>query len=349
MESDTIIQEALIDKFEILSVIGRGGMATVYKAIQNSLNRLVALKVIHQNLVHDEEFVGRFLREAEVCGQFNHPNILTVFDCGSTGSVHYMSMEYLDGVTIRDMIRSNGPLNEEELVNYIVPIAQALGFIHIKGIVHRDVKSSNIMVTNEGRPVLMDFGIVYSRSRESLSHYGTVLGTPEYMSPEQAEGKIKVDGRSDIYSLGVIIFECLTGRLPFKSDNHLATLHQILHEEPPSVRSVNPKVPDWLSNIVDACLVKDRSLRISDGMSLANSLLNRRVIKDLSNSYVSGSEEQVTRKVQKRIVSYFNLNKKKKIQKLPVSYQDEKRPLLVTIFISLFIILTILCIMAITP
>jgi serine/threonine protein kinase len=349
MDSDTGIRQALGDKYEILSVIGRGGMATVYKAIQNSLNRPVALKVIHSNLVHDKEFIDRFLREAQVCGQLNHPSIVTVYDFGSAGSVHYMSMEYLEGVTLRERVKSSGTLDESETIRYITPIAQALAYIHQKGFVHRDVKSSNIFITREGRPVLMDFGIVYSKGIESLSQYGSLLGTPEYMSPEQAEGKLKVDGRSDLYSLGVIMFECLTGRLPFKSDNHLATLHQILHQNPPEIKSINPLVPKWLSNTVAGCLVKDRSLRISDGSILADDLRNKIFSGSLRNSNIINTEEQVTRLVETRSISSENLWRRKKIENQSYNSIKNNRRLLVAVFITLFVILAMLFIQVIRP
>jgi serine/threonine protein kinase len=346
MDSDTGIRQALGDKFEILSVIGRGGMATVYKAIQNSLNRLVALKVIHPNLVHDREFVDRFLREAQVCGQLNHPNIVTVYDFGSVGTIHYMSMEYLDGVTLRDKIKSNGILDVKETISYIAPVAQALGYIHQRDIVHRDVKSSNIFVTNEGRSVLMDFGIVFSKGKESLSQYGVVLGTPEYMSPEQADGKTKVDGRSDIYSLGVIMFECLTDSLPFKSDNHLATLYQILHEDPPAVNSLNPRIPLWLTKIVTGCMTKDRSLRISNGIMLADALNNKRFTDNLTKQYTEFAKEQTTRKVE---TTRIKPSTRIKIPIHVAKNMELQRPFLVAIFFTLLVILITLGILVLRP
>lgn len=349
MDLDSDIRKALGDKYEILSVIGKGGMATVYKAIQNSLNRPVALKIIHSNLVHDKEFIDRFLREAQVCGQLNHPNIVTVYDFGSVGSVHYMSMEFLEGVTLRDKVKSSGTLNESETIRYINPIAQALGYIHQIGFVHRDVKSSNIFITKEGRPVLMDFGIVYSKRIESLSQYGSVIGTPEYMSPEQASGKLKVDGRSDIYSLGVIMFECLTGRLPFKSDNHLTTLHQILHDYPPEIKLINPLVPKWLSNIVAACLVKDRTLRISDAKILANDLISKKFSGNLRIPNITDTEEQVTRRVETRNIRTENTWQRTKIENKSYNSGKDNRRLLVAIFMTLFVILVILIIQVIRP
>ncbi|MBP7508693.1 MAG: serine/threonine protein kinase [Prolixibacteraceae bacterium] len=313
-------------------------MATVYKAVQNSLNRVVALKVIHQNLIHDEEFVGRFLREAQICGQLKHQNIVTVYDFGSLGSVHYMSMEYLEGETLREKIKTYGTLGVEETIEYITPIARALGYIHQKGVVHRDVKCSNIFITTDGRPVLMDFGIVYSRGVESLSQYGAVLGTPEYMSPEQADGKIKADGRSDIYSVGVILFECLTGRLPFKSDNHLSTLHQILHEDPPKIKEYNTRVPGWLAEIIDGCLVKDLSNRIPDGYMLADALRRKYAPDYHNNGFSKDPGDLVTNRIQnknKDSISKLNVKKRKREPETV----DKNRPLYITIFIALLIIL----------
>lgn len=278
MEPETIIRQTLGDKYEILSVIGKGGMATVYKAIQRSLNRPVALKVIHQNLVHDEEFVKRFIREAQVCASLRHPNIITIYDVGSVDTVHYMAMDYLDGLNLREIIQQRGFLGWEETLKYIQPIAEALDYIHKQKVIHRDVKSANIFITNQGQPVLMDFGIVYSAAHEALSQAGTMLGTPEYMSPEQAEGKVKIDGRSDIYSLGVVMFECLTGRLPFHSDNYLSTLVQVIHDKAPSPKIINSTVPEWLNDIVIACLIKDRNLRIQSGRDLSTALKTKQFV-----------------------------------------------------------------------
>lgn len=348
MENDSLIRQALGDKYQILSVVGRGGMATVYKAVQNSLNRLVALKVIHNNLVHDDEFVSRFLREAHVCGQLNHPNIVTVYDYGSIGQIHYMSMEYLEGVTLREIIREKGPLSPDETIKYIRPIASALAYIHQRDFVHRDVKSSNIFICHDGRPVLMDFGIVYFNSRESLSQYGAVLGTPEYMSPEQAEGKLKVDGRTDLYSLGVIMFECLTGKLPFKSNNHLATLHQILTEPPSRVITQNPKVPEWLSEIVAACLIKDRSERISDCAVLIDALQNKK-LPFLHNESFSVGRKEDTEKMSGRNKPPSSTSKLHLPRQKSGSPYMDKRPLWIAVFLLLFLIIVFLSILILNP
>ena len=181
-----------IGRYEIKSELGRGGMATVYKAVQKNLNRTVALKVIHQNLLHDTEFVSRFLREAQLSASLSHRGIVTVYDVGSVGSVHFIAMEYLEGEDLHQMVRRLRKLDWHKVVNWMIPIAEALDYIHEKGLYHRAIKSSNIIITKEGLPVLMDFGIAHAADGTKLTQAGTVIGTPEYMSPEQAQGKSKV-------------------------------------------------------------------------------------------------------------------------------------------------------------
>ncbi len=268
---DAQINIALSSKYEILEVIGKGGMATVYKAIQKNLDRIVALKVIHLNLIHDEEFLTRFHREAQMAASLNHPNIVIIFDEGSENGVHYMAMEYLEGDDLHNIINERGYLPVEETVRVIGPIAKALDYAHQRGLVHRDVKSANIFITTEGRPVLTDFGIAHAASGTKLTQAGSVIGTPEYMSPEQAEGK-EIDGRSDLFSLGIVLYECLTGKVPFKGDNPISIIHQIIYEKFPTIRQANIKVPGWMRNILNYVLEKDKKKRVPNGIILASKL-----------------------------------------------------------------------------
>jgi serine/threonine protein kinase len=265
--ADTAIRLALGDKYEILEIIGKGGMATVYKANQKNLNRLVALKVVHPNLIHDTEFLNRFHREAQMAASLNHPNIVMIYDEGSVNGTHFISMEYLEGEDLHCLIRKNGKLSVEDTINITGPIAEALDFAHTKGLVHRDVKSANIIVTKAGRPVLTDFGIAHAASGTKLTQAGTVIGTPEYMSPEQAEGKI-LDGRSDIFSLGVVLYECLTGSVPFKGDNPLTTIHGIIYDITPPLKKFNSRIPAWMDNIVMCSLAKKPEERFPTGLDL---------------------------------------------------------------------------------
>jgi formylglycine-generating enzyme required for sulfatase activity/serine/threonine protein kinase len=226
-----LVKQALGDRYEIQEEIGRGGMATVYKAVQKSLDRTVALKVVHQNLLHDTEFVARFHREAKLCASLNHPNIVHVYDEGEVSGVHFMAMEYLEGQDLRHLIRSRGKLTPEQTLQYLLPVAEALDYAHGRGLIHRDIKSANIFISGSGRVVLMDFGIAHAAAGTQLTKAGTVIGTPEYMSPEQADGRV-VDHRTDLYSLGVVMYECLTGRVPFTSDNAVSTIYKVLNEQP---------------------------------------------------------------------------------------------------------------------
>jgi len=272
---NTSIRLALGDKYEILEVVGKGGMATVYKARQLNLNRLVAIKVVHPNLIHDTEFLNRFHREAQMAASLNHPNIVMIFDEGSLNGVHFIAMEYLEGKDLHCILQERGKLSVEQTVSIIKPIAEALDFAHSKGLVHRDVKSANILVTDSGRPVLTDFGIAHAASGTKITQAGSVIGTPEYMSPEQAEGK-DLDGRSDIFSLGIVMYECLTGKVPFKGDNPLTTIYGIINESTPSIKSLNNKIPGWLDSIVMCSLSKTPDGRFPTGRILSEHLNERK-------------------------------------------------------------------------
>ena len=248
--SGTTIIEAFSTKYEILEEIGRGGMATVYKAKQKNLNRIVALKVIPKEFTHDTEFVTRFQREAQSAAKLNHHNIITIHDVGEIGGYPYIAMEYLEGGDLHQRIQKEGVLSEKETKKIILPIIDALGYAHYMGIIHRDIKSSNIMLGKKGRPVLMDFGIAKSTEGTKLTKTRGFMGTPEYSSPEQADSDQEVDFRTDIYSLGIVLYEMCTGRVPFMSDNPLSVLNDQMHKYPTNPKELNAKLTDGLVNIL---------------------------------------------------------------------------------------------------
>jgi len=270
-DSDTVARQALSPKYKIQEEIGRGGMAVVYKATETKSDRTVALKVLPSQFTHDREFLDRFHREAREAARLNHPNIVTVYAEGSDNGVHYISMEWLDGIDLHALLKRRGHLDAPGTVEYLVPIAEALDHAHRQGVIHRDVKSANIIVEKSGRPVLMDFGIARASQGTKLTQTGTVIGTPEYMSPEQAQGN-EIDGRSDLYSLGVVLYECLAGRVPFTGANPIATVHQVIYEKPTRLRQLSDGVPEELEAIVMRLLSKDKEGRFQTGRELAQAL-----------------------------------------------------------------------------
>ncbi len=268
---ETMVSEALSEQYEIERELGRGGMAIVYKGVQRNLGRAVALKVLPQGMTHDKKLLERFHREAKSAAMLSHPHIVTIFDEGETKGVHYMAMEYLTGRDLHEIVQESGPVDPGEAVGLIAPIASALGYAHRNDTVHRDVKSSNVMVTDTGRPVLMDFGIAYASSESRLTQTGTVLGTPEYMSPEQARGN-EVDARSDLYSLGVVLYEAVTGRLPHTGGHPMSVVYKVLHESYTPPRQLNPDIPEWMEQVIAKCLLKDADERYQTGEELAEAL-----------------------------------------------------------------------------
>jgi TolB-like protein/Tfp pilus assembly protein PilF/predicted Ser/Thr protein kinase len=242
-------------KCRIIEEIGRGGMGVVYKAEDLKLKRCVALKFLPPHLMDSHELKERFLIEAQAAAALSHPNICVIYEVGESEERPYIAMEYIDGETLRDRIRRE-PLKAGEALDIAVQVAAGLGEAHSKGIIHRDIKSANIMVTDKGQAKVMDFGLAKLRGGSSLTKSQTTLGTVSYMSPEQARGD-SMDGRTDIWSLGVVLYEMLSGELPFKGDHDQAVIHSILHREPKPLGKIRPGLPPGLENIVLHALTKN--------------------------------------------------------------------------------------------
>ena len=275
-DSGQMVASQLSGRYEILDSLGKGGMATVYKARQISLDRMVALKVIHQNLIHDSEFISRFHQEAKLSASLNHPNIVTVHDIGQAGSVHYMAMELLEGRDLHQCIRQQGKISIYATVEIGKAMSKALDYAGKQGVIHRDVKSSNVFLHKDGRIILMDFGIAKAITDSGLTQIGEVMGTPEFMSPEQAQGRL-LDARSDLYSLGVVLYECLAGRVPFTDQNKMAIVHSVIYDTVPSPKIYNPDVPALLESVVMKLLSKDPANRFSSGKELFQAIDYRSV------------------------------------------------------------------------
>jgi len=334
LEPEEKIKYDLSEKYEIVKEVGRGGMAIIYKAIQKNLEREVALKVLPQHFTHDEEYLSRFHRESQEVAKLSHPNIITIYDEGEKNGTHFLAMEFLYGKDLQEKIKENGKLSPEFVVSTSVKIADALDYLHSKGLVHRDIKSSNIFITDEGRPVLMDFGIARTTGQTKLTQAGTIMGTPEYMSPEQAEGK-ELDGRSDLYGLGAVMYEALTGEVPFKADNPLTVIRKILDEPPQPARKSNSSVPKWLDELILISLSKNPNERFQRGKAFAQSLIEKKIIlgepqkQDFkTQKIILGSDTDKTQKL--------NLSQVK--EEYPSYSEKKKTKILIPVIAFLFLI-----------
>jgi len=261
--------------YKITEKLGEGGMAVVYKGYQQSLNRYVAIKVLRQELAQDEEFVARFRREALAVADLDHPNILHVYDAGFVQGMYYIVMAYVDGGSLRDLV-GHGPLEPEYALSIAAQVADALHHAHQRGIVHRDIKPNNILLSRDGRPLLADFGIAKALHESSgLTRTGMSIGTPEYMAPEQIQGQ-KVDGRTDIYALGIVVYEMLVGWAPFSSATPVAALYKQVNEPPPPLRQANINMPAWLEAVVAKALAKSPLERYQQASDFAEALRQHR-------------------------------------------------------------------------
>lgn len=258
-------------RYEVLSLAGWGGMAEVYEALDRRLGRRVAVKVLREPLAGDERFLSRFRREARAAAALGHPNIVAVHDVGTHGALPFIVMELVAGRTLADLLRDEGPLAPDRAAAVGAEVATALAAAHEAGIVHRDVKPGNVMLTPSGEAKVLDFGVARAARWTPLTDTPAVHGTAEYLSPEQARGE-EVDGRSDIYSLGVLLYECLTGRPPFTGETSLGVAYQHLEETPVPPVARRPGIPRALSDVVMRCLEKDPEARYGRAEDLAKDL-----------------------------------------------------------------------------
>lgn len=269
-------QVVLNGRYRLLDRIGSGGMSTVYRAQDQSLGRIVAVKVLQANLTDDEDFLRRFQREAHAAANLYHPNIVTVHDIGQDGDHHYIVMEYVDGRTVKQLVRVQNqqgqPLTIIQALDLAIQVCAGIGYAHRANLVHCDVKSQNILVTRDDRVKVADFGIARAMS-EATQHTvdSQIWGTPHYFSPEQAAGQPPTPA-SDVYAIGVVLFELLTGRLPFQAETHTALALKHMHEPPPRASEFNPLVPDQLDQILLKVMAKEPAARYRTGDQLGRIL-----------------------------------------------------------------------------
>lgn len=259
-----------LGRYEILGELGHGAMGVVYKAKDPLIDRVVAIKTINLGLALDEkeEYEERFYQEAKAAGRLSHPNIVTIYDVGKSGDVAYIAMELLQGRELRDIMNESGLLPVDQVLDIVAQVALGLAYAHEHDIVHRDVKPSNIMVVRDGHVKITDFGIARMASSAVRTQTGMVLGSPKYMSPEQVMGK-PIDKRSDIFSLGVMLYEMLTEQAPFVGENVNAIMYQTLNVAPVPPSKLNPAVPEMLNFIVAKALSKGLEDRYQDAKDLA--------------------------------------------------------------------------------
>ncbi|HEX5947946.1 MAG TPA: Stk1 family PASTA domain-containing Ser/Thr kinase, partial [Actinomycetota bacterium] len=286
-------KRVLAGRYEIDSLLGQGGMARVFRGNDRVLDRTVAIKVLSPQFADDDQFVTRFRREAQAAAGLNHPNIVSVYDTGDQGDVHFIVMEYIEGRTLRDVIRGEGPLLPERGAEIGEAVARALSTAHQAGLVHRDIKPGNIMLTRDGEVKVMDFGIARTSTGDTLTQTAAVLGTASYLSPEQAQGH-SVDARSDLYSLGCVLYEMLTGRAPFIGDSPVAIAYKHVKEDPVPPSHLNPDVPPTLDAVVMKCMAKNPANRYETAEELRADLERaRRGLPTLATPVLAGDATAV--------------------------------------------------------
>ncbi|RJP28463.1 MAG: Stk1 family PASTA domain-containing Ser/Thr kinase [Actinobacteria bacterium] len=267
-----MLGEVFNQRYRLKEKLGSGGMADVYLADDLLLNREVAVKVLHAQYASDPAFIQRFRQEAQSAANLNHPNIVNIYDWGNEGDLYYIVMEYVEGRDLKEILRSEGRLLPERAAEIAAEVCAALQFAHRGNLVHRDIKPHNIFITNTGQVKVMDFGIAREGNGGGITQTGMVMGTPQYISPEQAQG-LAVDGRSDIYSLGVVLYEMLTGQVPFDDPNPVTITYKQVREDPMPPSVIDPEIPATLEAIVMKAMSKNPANRFQNAQEMKADLL----------------------------------------------------------------------------
>lgn len=318
-----MIGTVLGDRYEIIEKIGEGGMAYVYKAKCRLLNRNVAIKVLRDEFVNDEEFIKKFRRESQAAASLSHPNIVNVYDVGVEEKdgmpIHYIVMEYIKGNTLKEIIREKGKLTVEETLDYSIQIAEALEHAHKNHIVHRDIKPHNIMITDDGRVKVTDFGIARAATTSTVTNSSNVIGSVHYFSPEQARGGY-TDEKSDIYSLGIVMYEMITGKVPYEGDSPISVALKHIEGEILPPREIDNTVPIGLQNVIMKCVQKSQFDRYKSASELLQDLKRIKYLGTesfMDNTTIIESPTQIMPMVEDEDVEQMKAknNKKKKKNK----------------------------------
>ncbi|HEY0826511.1 MAG TPA: Stk1 family PASTA domain-containing Ser/Thr kinase [Bacilli bacterium] len=266
-----MIGQELGGRYEIIERIGEGGMALVYKALDILLNRKVAIKILRNQYVNDEEFIRRFRREAQSAASLSHPNIVSIYDVGQEGEIHYIVMEYIEGINLNDKIKGRGPLQVEEAIKISSQICDALDHAHHNRIIHRDIKPHNILIGKNGRIKVTDFGIARAAASTDITQTGSVIGSVHYFSPEHAKGTTQGE-ESDLYSLGIVLYQMVTGKLPFIGESPISVALKHLQEDMEEPRKINPLIPQSMENIIIKAMRKRPDQRYHSAKQMLDDL-----------------------------------------------------------------------------
>jgi eukaryotic-like serine/threonine-protein kinase len=285
--------DLIADRYELEELVGSGGMSTVFRARDLQLDRRVAIKILHERYVEDPEYVERFRREARAVARLSHPNIVTVIDRGDEGGRQYIVFEHVEGENLKELVTRAGRMSPRRALELVIPVADGLAFAHQHGLVHRDVKPQNVLLSREGEVKVTDFGIARSLDVEhGVTQTGTVLGTSEYLAPEQASGE-PVSPATDEYSLGVVLWELLTGEVPFTGENFVAVALRHVNEPPPRLQEQRPDLPPRLAAAVERALAKDPARRFPSMTALATEL--RACLGELDRGAPAADDAALTR------------------------------------------------------
>ncbi|NSW90820.1 MAG: Stk1 family PASTA domain-containing Ser/Thr kinase [Firmicutes bacterium] len=311
------------NRYELIEKIGGGGMALVYKARCRLLNRYVAVKILREEFTGDEEFVRRFEVEAQSAASLSHPNIVSIYDVGSENNVYYIVMEYIDGITLKEYIARNGPVEWKEAVKIAIQICSAIEHAHSKQIIHRDIKPQNILMTKDGIAKVTDFGIARAATSSTITMVGSTIGSVHYFSPEQARGGY-IDEKSDLYSLGIVLYEMVTGKMPFDGESPVAIALKHIQDKPVQPIELNKKIPVALNNVVMKAMKKEQSGRYQTATEMLEDLY--RVLKEPNGDFAedNGNDNNPTRKI-KAINDYELMEEEEEGYRIKQIKQDKKR------------------------